>query len=80
MGDPDVDSFAPAMPSGRESTAHGHSALSQANECSFQKLRNLHGRIQTLYLAYYNFCRVHTTLKTPAVESGLATRDLELAS
>ena len=37
-----------------------------------KKLDNLKAAI-TLYVAFYNFCRIHQTLKaTPAVDSGIA--------
>jgi hypothetical protein len=33
----------------------------------------IHGHAVALYFAYYNFCRVHQTLRvTPAMEAGLA--------
>ena len=37
-----------------------------------KKLDNLKAAV-TLYVAFYNFCRVHQTLRvTPAMEAGLA--------
>lgn len=33
-----------------------------------------------LHFAYYNFCRIHTTLRvTPAMEAGITGRTLELS-
>lgn len=38
----------------------------------FSKKVDNHGHAVSLYFAYYNFCRVHTTLRvTPAMEAGL---------
>lgn len=37
-----------------------------------KKLRNLKAAV-SLYMAWYNFCRVHQTLRvTPAMQAGLA--------
>jgi hypothetical protein len=39
----------------------------------FSKKVENHGHAVALYSAYYNFCRVHTTLRvTPAMEAGLS--------
>jgi hypothetical protein len=39
----------------------------------FSKKVENHGHAVALYFAYYNFCRVHSTLRvTPAMEAGLA--------
>ncbi len=36
---------------------------------------DFHGRCYALWFAWYNFCRVHTTLRvTPAMEAGVADR------
>jgi hypothetical protein len=38
----------------------------------FSKKVENHGHAVALYFAYYNFCRVHQTLRvTPAMEAGL---------
>jgi len=43
-----------------------------------KKLDNLKAAV-TLYSAWYNFCRVHQTLRiTPAMEAGLADRVWEI--
>ena len=40
---------------------------------AFSKKVENHGHAVALYFAYYNFCRVHTTLRvTPAMEAGLS--------
>ncbi len=40
---------------------------------AFSKKVENHGHAVALYFAYYNFCRVHQTLRvTPAMEAGLA--------
>ena len=42
---------------------------------AFSKKWENHEAHLALYFLYYNFCRVHTTLKTtPAVEAGLADK------
>jgi hypothetical protein len=39
----------------------------------FSKKVENHGHAVALYFAYYNFCRVHQTLRvTPAMEAGLS--------
>ena len=39
---------------------------------AFSKKVENHGHAVALYFTYYNFCRVHQTLRvTPAMESGL---------
>jgi hypothetical protein len=39
----------------------------------FSKKVENHGHMLAIYFLYYNFCRVHQTLRvTPAMESGLA--------
>ena len=39
---------------------------------AFSKRYENHCRMVAIYYAYYNFCRVHQTLRvTPALESGL---------
>ena len=39
----------------------------------FSKKVDNHGHAVALYFAYYNFCRVHQTLRvTPAMEAGLS--------
>jgi hypothetical protein len=54
------------------------------NEHSYRKWDNLRA-VLALYFAYYNFCRIHSTIRcTPAMESGIAThvwtlRDLPMA-
>ena len=41
------------------------------NECFQQSLKHLKAAV-ALHFAYYNFCRVHKTLRvTPAMEAGL---------
>jgi hypothetical protein len=40
---------------------------------AFSKKVENHGHAVALHFAYYNFCRVHKTLRlTPAMEAGLA--------
>lgn len=40
---------------------------------AFSKKVENHGHMVALYFAYYNFCRVHTTLRvTPAMEAGIS--------
>jgi hypothetical protein len=39
----------------------------------FSKKMENHGHMLAIYYLYYNFCRVHQTLRvTPAMEAGLA--------
>jgi len=47
---------------------------------AFSKKWENHEAALGLFFAYYNFCRVHTTLKmTPAMQAGLASRPWSLA-
>ncbi len=42
---------------------------------AFSKSYKNHCHMVAIYYAYYNFCRVHQTLRvTPAMEAGLADR------
>ncbi len=74
IGNPDVDLIC---------TSHAERAnltwrmairrMTRLTNAHSKKLRN-HTAAFGLYFAYYNFCRVHSTIKkTPAVESGLAS-------
>jgi hypothetical protein len=41
---------------------------------AFSKKLEYHEHMLAIYFMYYNFCRVHTTLRvTPAMEAGLAS-------
>ena len=51
--------------------ANAHAPLRTADECIQQEIEN-HVAMLALYFMYYNFCRVHQTLRvTPAMEAGL---------
>ena len=40
---------------------------------AFSKKREMHVAMLHLYFAFYNFCRIHKTLRvTPAMEAGLS--------
>jgi hypothetical protein len=69
--------------SGVEFPRHTLNAQTSASGCIFAvftRLTNAHSKTLanmqaavTLYIAFYNFCRVHASLKvTPAMQSGIA--------
>ena len=46
---------------------------------AFSKKVENHGHALALYFMFYNFCRIHTTLRvTPAMEAGLTNRVWEM--
>ena len=46
----------------------------------FSKKVEMHAHNVALHFAYYNFCRIHQTLRvTPAMEAGLATTPWTIA-
>ena len=52
--------------------------LTRLTNAFSKKLENLHAAV-TLYIAFYNFCRVHQTVKaTPAMAAGLTDHLWEL--
>jgi hypothetical protein len=54
------------------SESHHHNSIHCSRPHAFsKKLDNLKAAV-TLYVAFYNFCRIHQTLRvTPAMEAGL---------
>ena len=47
---------------------------------AISKKRLFHERMQSVYFAHFNFCRIHMSLdkQTPAMATGLADRPLKL--
>ena len=49
-----------------------HSSVHSAHKCILKKIEN-HAAAVALWFVYYNFCRVHTTLRvTPAMAASIS--------
>ena len=78
-GEPDMDEACTSHVERHNRTLRmGIRRLTRLTDAHSKKWSN-HEAALALFLAYYNFCRVHTTLKTtPAVAAGLAVRTYSL--
>ena len=62
------------MPSGTTSSENAYAPYDPADECIFKKMAN-HAHAMALHFLYYNFVRIHKTLKTtPAMAAGVTDR------
>jgi hypothetical protein len=75
MGDPDPDHISTSYVERQNLTLRMHlRRLTRLTNGFSKKLENLKAAV-ALHFAYYNFCRVHSSLRvTPAMEAGLSNR------
>lgn len=80
VGDPDMDRVSTSYVERHNSTVRDHNRrYARRTRCHSKKIEN-HAAQFALYAMWYNFCRIHSTLKTtPAMAAGLALEPWPLA-
>src|SRR2546427_12664179 len=73
-GSPDPKHILTSLIERQNLNLNGGSAFTRLTNAFSKKFEN-HCHMVAIYHAYYNFCRIHQTLRvTPAIEAGLGSR------
>jgi hypothetical protein len=79
-GDPNRKHFSTSYVERQNLTMRMHISRFARLPNAFSKKAEMHAHSVALHFMYYNFCKIHQTLRvTPAMEAGLSDRPWELA-